>query len=173
MYMMLCRRYGTRGNWRGYTYNDEMQSQALLQLSQIGLQFDESKSENPFAYYTAAITNSFTRVLNIEKRNQNIRDDILEINDLNPSYTRQLANEQKIKDVLDDEPKNGQVISINPKTMLPYTKQPKLKKRKPLEGKMMFGRRPKTKTTTVKKTVAKKTTKKKTTKKKTAKKKSK
>jgi hypothetical protein len=66
-----------------------MRSQALLQLSQIGLQFDESKSQNPFAYYTAAITNSFTRVLNIEKRNQNLRDDILEMNGLNPSYTRQ------------------------------------------------------------------------------------
>ena len=64
---------------------------ALLQLSQIGLQFDESKSQNPFAYYTAAITNSFTRILNIEKKNQNIRDDILEMNGLNPSWTRQNA----------------------------------------------------------------------------------
>jgi len=89
MFMKLCERYATRSNWRGYTYNDEMRSQALLQLAQIGLQFDESKSQNPFAYYTAAITNSFTRVLNIEKRNQNLRDDILEMNGLNPSYTRQ------------------------------------------------------------------------------------
>lgn len=89
MFMKLCERYATRSNWRGYTYNDEMRSQALLQLSQIGLQFDESKSQNPFAYYTAAITNSFTRVLNIEKRSQNLRDDILEMNGLNPSYTRQ------------------------------------------------------------------------------------
>ena len=92
MFMKLCERYATRSNWRGYTYNDEMRSQALLQLSQIGLQFDESKSQNPFAYYTAAITNSFTRVLNIEKRNQNLRDDILEMNNLNPSYTRQSQN---------------------------------------------------------------------------------
>jgi len=89
MFIKLCERYATRSNWRGYTYNDEMRSQALLQLSQIGLQFDESKSQNPFAYYTAAITNSFTRVLNIEKRNQNIRDDILEMNNYTPSYTRQ------------------------------------------------------------------------------------
>lgn len=73
----------------GNTYNDEMRSQALLQLSQIGLQFDESKSQNPFAYFTSVITNSFTRVLNIEKRNQNIRDDILEMNGMNPSFTRQ------------------------------------------------------------------------------------
>ena len=91
MFMKLCERYATRSNWRGYTYNEEMRGQALLQLSQIGLQFDEAKSQNPFAYYTAAITNSFTRILNLEKKNQNIRDDILEMNGLNPSWTRQNA----------------------------------------------------------------------------------
>lgn len=93
MWMKLCERYATRGNVRGYTYNDEMRGQAILQLTQIGLQFDESKSNNPFAYYTAAVTNSFVRVINIEKRNQNIRDDILEMNDLNPSFTRQYQGE--------------------------------------------------------------------------------
>ena len=99
MYMKLCERYGTRSNWRGYTYNDEMQSQALMQLSQIGLQFDESKSDNPFAYYTAAITNSFTRILNMEKKNQNIRDDLLEMNDMMPSYTRQAKAEAEAQDI--------------------------------------------------------------------------
>ena len=93
MYIKLCERYATRGNVRGYTYNDEMKGQAILQLTQIGLQFDESKSNNPFAYYTAAVTNSFVRVINIEKRNQTIRDDILEINGMNPSYTRTGAGE--------------------------------------------------------------------------------
>lgn len=92
MFLKLCDRYATRSNVRSYTYNDEMKGQAILQLSQIGLQFDESKSNNPFAYYTAAVTNSFVRVINIEKRNQNIRDDILEMNDLNPSWTRQNEN---------------------------------------------------------------------------------
>ena len=89
MFLKLCERYATRGNVRGYTYNDEMKGQAILQLTQIGLQFDESKSDNPFAYYTAAVTNSFVRIINIEKRNQNIRDDILEMNGMNPSWTRQ------------------------------------------------------------------------------------
>ena len=96
MFMKLCERYATRSNWRGYTYNEEMRGQALLQLSQIGLQFDESKSQNPFAYYTAAITNSFTRILNLEKKNQNIRDDILEMNGLNPSWTRQNAGKHSM-----------------------------------------------------------------------------
>jgi hypothetical protein len=89
MFIKLSERYAQRSNWRGYTYIDEMRGQAILQLSQIGLQFDESKSENPFAYYTAAVNNSFTRILNIEKKNQNIRDDLLIENGLNPSSTRQ------------------------------------------------------------------------------------
>ncbi len=93
MFIKLSERYAQRSNWRGYTYNEEMRGQAILQLSQIGLQFDESKSENPFAYYTAAVTNSFTRVLNIEKKMQNIRDDMLEINGLTPSSTRQYRDE--------------------------------------------------------------------------------
>ena len=93
MWMKLVDRYATRGNVRGYTYNDEMKGQAIVQLAQIGLQFDESKSQNPFAYYTAAVTNSFVRVINLEKRNQNIRDDILELNDLNPSHTRTHSGE--------------------------------------------------------------------------------
>lgn len=110
MFMKLCERFGSKGNWRGYTYNDEMRSQALLQLSQVGLQFDESKSNNPFAYYTATMANSFTRVLNVEKRNQHLRDDILEMNGLNPSYTRQTDNAIKAKEIV--------VVDIDPTSLI-------------------------------------------------------
>ena len=89
MYIMMCEKYAMKYNWRGYTYRDEMQNSAILQLTYVGLRFNEAKSANPFAFYTAVITNSFCRVLNTEKRNQNIRDDILEIAGLNPSWSRQ------------------------------------------------------------------------------------
>ena len=92
MYIMLCEKYAMKFNWRGYTYNDEMRQSAILQLTYVGLRFNEAKSANPFAYYTAAITNSFCRVLNAEKRSQNIRDDILEMNGLNPSFSRQMKD---------------------------------------------------------------------------------
>ena len=91
----MARRNGTV-YLTGNTYNDEMKNQALLHLIQIGLQFDENKSANPFAYYTASITNSFTRILNIEKKHQDIRDDILEMNNKAPSYTRQGRNNDSI-----------------------------------------------------------------------------
>ena len=99
MFLKLVERYSHRANWRGYTYVDEMRGQALLQLSEVGLKFNEAKSDNPFAYYTAAITNSFTRVLNLEKRNQNIRDDILVDSGHMPSFTRQLAHEEEIRKI--------------------------------------------------------------------------
>jgi len=96
MFMKLCERYASRFNWRSYTYVDEMKSTSLLQLSQIGLQFDESVSTNPFSYYTMCLQNSFTRVLNIEKKNQNIRDDILQANDLAPSFSRQNSDDYHV-----------------------------------------------------------------------------
>jgi hypothetical protein len=92
MFLMLCEKYALRFNWRGYTYVDEMRNSAVLQLTYVGLRFNESKSSNPFAYYTAAVNNSFCRVLNSEKRNQNIRDDILEMNGLQPSWSRQFSS---------------------------------------------------------------------------------
>jgi len=97
MFLKLVERYSHRANWRGYTYVDEMRGQALVQLSQIGLQFNEAKSDNPFAYYTAAVNNSFTRILNLEKRNQMIRDDILIDSGHLPSYGRQIKHEEEMR----------------------------------------------------------------------------
>lgn len=103
MFIKLCERYSMRSNWRGYTYVDEMRSFALLQLSQIGLKFDESKSANPFAYYTATVTNAFTRYLNLEKRNQNIRDDLLQEAGMDPSWGRVYEHEASERARWDEE----------------------------------------------------------------------
>lgn len=90
MYIMLCEKYAMKYNWRGYSYREDMQQSAILQLTYVGLRFNEAKSNNPFGFYTTVLTNSFVRVLNSEKRNQTIRDDILEINSLQPSFARQM-----------------------------------------------------------------------------------
>lgn len=77
----------------GNTYVDEMRSHALMQLSQTALQFDEKKSANPFAFFTTICRHCFTRVLNIEKRVQSTRDDLLIMAGVNPSFTRQVEHE--------------------------------------------------------------------------------
>ncbi|MFA5490749.1 MAG: hypothetical protein WC284_16335 [Candidimonas sp.] len=112
MFVHLTERYAQRGNWRGYTYNDEMRSQALMQLAMVGLQFDESRSNDPkpFAYYTAVVTTSFTRILNLEKKSQMIRDDLLIMAGSTPSFTRQVEHEMSNMDPI--EP--GEVRYIDP-----------------------------------------------------------
>ena len=97
MFLKLAERYSHLSNWRNYTYVDEMRGSALLRLASIGLQFDESKSDNPFAYYTTSIKNDFTKVLNVEKKNQDMRDDILTQHGLMPSFSRQLEHEEQVR----------------------------------------------------------------------------
>ncbi len=102
MYILMVNKYSQRANWRRYTYLDEMKGQSLLQLAQMGLQFDEYKSDNPFSYYTASVSNSFTRVFNLEKKNQELRDDLLIDSGASPSFSRQLALEGEIRRLRED-----------------------------------------------------------------------
>lgn len=102
MFLLMVNKYGQRGNWRGYTYLEEMKGQSLVQLSQMALQFDEYKSSNPFAYFTASISNSFTRILNIERKNHDLRDDLLINGGVNPSFSRQLEIETKMRLMRED-----------------------------------------------------------------------
>lgn len=97
MFILLVNKYAQRSNWRSYTYLDEMKGQALLQLAQMGLQFDEVRSDNPFSYYTQSLQNSFTRVVLLEKKNQDLRDDLLIDSGASPSFSRQLAIENEIR----------------------------------------------------------------------------
>lgn len=89
MYIMLCEKYAMKYNWRGYSYVDEFINTAILQLTYVGLRFNEARSSNGFAYFTQIVNNAFLRVLNSEKKTQHLRDDLLQANNLNPSYTRQ------------------------------------------------------------------------------------
>lgn len=115
MLLLLVEQYSRRGNWRGYSYVSEMRGQALVQLAQVGLQFDESRSDNPFAWYTQIIKNSFRRILLLEKRSHEIRDDLLIMAGAMPSFNRQVDDELDQKS---DTPDDGK-------------KEPKKRGRKP------------------------------------------
>ncbi len=87
-FLKIATHLSFKPNFVNYIFKDDMISDGIENCVQYVHNFDPEKSDNPFAYFTAAVTNSFVRVINIEKRNQNIRDDLLEMNGMNPSYTR-------------------------------------------------------------------------------------
>lgn len=96
MLQKLVERYSQKSNWRGYTYIDDMRSEAVLSLLQGALKFNPQKSQNPFGYLTQIVTHSFLTTLEKEKRVRNIRDTLIE-EDTNrdPSNTRQVENEEE------------------------------------------------------------------------------
>lgn len=97
MFVMLVKRYAQRANFRGYSYVDEMRGNALLQLTHMALRFNEMKSDNPFSYFTQAINHAFVGVLNNEKKQQNVRDDLLVRQGQAPSFTRQMEHDADMK----------------------------------------------------------------------------
>jgi DNA-directed RNA polymerase specialized sigma24 family protein len=86
--MLLCHRYAQRPEYANYSYNDDMQAFALLTACKVWRGFDPTRSEhpNPFAYFTTVFTHSFYQYLNAEKKQRNIRDELLINNGDNPSF---------------------------------------------------------------------------------------
>lgn len=93
VYLLQSRRVSYKHNTKGYSYIDDMVSQANVQLVSVGLQFNELFSDNPFAYFTTIITNSFKTVLKEEKRIRDHRDLMLMEAGVDPSYTEQIRQE--------------------------------------------------------------------------------
>lgn len=86
MLQLLCSRYAKKGNFINYSYNEDMQAYALMMLVRTWNSFDPEKSNNPFAFFTQCIKNSFIQYLNQEKRQRDVRDVILIDQGMNPSY---------------------------------------------------------------------------------------
>lgn len=93
MFLKLVERYSQKGNWRGYTYLEDMKGQALMQLVETALKFDESKSDNAFAYYTMIVTNCFRGTLNSEDKISTIKNKLMIDAGYNPSHNFQLDYE--------------------------------------------------------------------------------
>ena len=98
-FLKIANHLSYRPNFINYTFKDDMISDGIENCLQYLDNFDGKKSNNPFAYYTATVNNSFTRVLNLEKRNQTIRDDILIEQGHLPSYGRQIQHEEELREL--------------------------------------------------------------------------
>ena len=93
LFMLMVDKYGTSGNWSGYSYLEDMKCSALAQLCEVALKFEENESKNPFSYYTQIIAMKFTATLKQEKRQAEIKSDLLQKNGYAPTYNQQIDYE--------------------------------------------------------------------------------
>lgn len=87
MFQTLCDRYGSKGNFRDYSYLQDMKAYAMYMLVRTWRAFKPEKSQNPFAFFTQCIKHSFIQCLNKERNERDIRDQLLVDAGLNPSYS--------------------------------------------------------------------------------------
>ena len=145
MLQMLVNRYSQKVNWRGYTYIDDMRSEAIVSLMQNALKFNPEKSQNPFGYYTQIVTHSFLTFLDKEKKVRRIKDTLLEQQGFTPSHARQLENEQQQHDAraassmkeIAETPRltDAEIKEMSRKPKDPEAVKPKRKKRVTKKGK--------------------------------------
>lgn len=86
MFDLMATRVGTDRRFNGYTFNDEMVRHAYVTCCLKWDKFDPTRGNNPFAYYSQAIFNCFRQQLNAEKKQYDIRDELLVMAEQNPSY---------------------------------------------------------------------------------------
>ena len=98
MLMLLTKRYASRPAFSGYTFRDDMVAEALADLCKNALKFNPERSDNPFAFYTSCIHNSFLGFLNVEKKHRKIRDQLLVDIGENPSFNFQEEYKEQLRE---------------------------------------------------------------------------
>jgi len=67
-FMKLVNHIGSRPNFMGYTYLEDMKGDALFLCVKYAHNFDPTKSNNAFAYFSQVVFNAFKQFLNKEKK---------------------------------------------------------------------------------------------------------
>ncbi len=74
--LTIATNYANKGNFHGYTWKEDMISEAVLTCIRYMHNFDPMRFEkpNPFAYFTSIIRNAFLNYIRKQKKHSIIKD---------------------------------------------------------------------------------------------------
>jgi len=124
MLQLLCSKYAKKGNFVSYSYNEDMQAYAMMMLVRTWNSFDPEKSNNPFAFFTQCVKNSFIQYLNQEQRQRDVRDVLLIDQGLNPSYGFGSDGEPGTRGIEDERDFDSMRQTIESQTRAQYVDSP-------------------------------------------------
>lgn len=87
--ILIAQRYSYSASFSRYSYRDDMVAFAVLNLVNNWHKFDETVTNNPFAFYTTAVYRSFLQYLADEREQRDTRDALLVEAGANPSFSYQ------------------------------------------------------------------------------------
>jgi len=82
MFILIASNLSNKNNFSGYTWKDEMVSEAVLTCIKYCKNFDPDKSDNPFAYFTKYCYNSFIGYIKKQNRHGNIKQTLYDNKDM-------------------------------------------------------------------------------------------
>ena len=117
MIFKIAKNYATKGNFSGYTYIQDMISEAVLTCLKYMHNFNPNKYKypNPFAYFTTIIYHSFLNYIRKQKKHSEIKDicykriDLLEEDKYNDYYLIKAINYQVLRSL--DKPKKKKGVN--------------------------------------------------------------
>jgi len=75
MFLLLAKRYSSRGSFAGYSWKDDMVCEAVLTCIKYMHNFRlDIEKPNPFAYFSLIIHNSFLNYISKQKKHSTIKD---------------------------------------------------------------------------------------------------
>lgn len=76
--LKICSNLAHKNNFNGYSYKEEMVSDAIENCLAVVDKYDSEKYSNPFAYFTQCAFYAFIRRIHKEKRQQEIKGSIIQ-----------------------------------------------------------------------------------------------
>jgi len=122
-FLLIVTRLSSRGNFSGYTYKEEMVGDAIENCIVAAHNFDPSKSQNPFAYFTQIAWYAFLRRIEKEKKQTYVKY---------KAYENAVIEDEMFSGSSENYQSNG--LDISNEKMIPilekYNKKATPKKRK-------------------------------------------
>jgi DNA-directed RNA polymerase specialized sigma subunit len=128
-FLKIANHLSYRPNFINYTFRDDMISDGIENCLQYLNNFDPSKSNNPFAYFTQIIYYAFVRRIQKEKKQVIIKHKILTDSNFD-DMTLQPGDDREFKNQFTEFLKKNTVVEE------PVSKKPK--KRKQRKGKLDY-----------------------------------
>ena len=107
MFLTLVTRFQSKSSWCNYPkqVKDEFMSNALCDLCEAWFKFSEEKSQNPFAYFTTVVSNSFRKTIIKEKNYMNFKTFLRQsVDDTTvASYAQHMGKHEGVNRYVNDE----------------------------------------------------------------------
>lgn len=82
MFLLIARNLSNKNNFAGYTWKEEMISEAVMTCLRYCSNFDPEKGQNPFAYFTRYCYNAFIGYIKKQNRHGEVKQTLYDKKDI-------------------------------------------------------------------------------------------